>query len=190
MTNQELTSLYETSCKKIMPHLILEGVPVKDQAKNPNSDSLKEGISGLEKVLQYQPENWAALWMLGKAQQAIGDNENSYQSFLKSHKIVNSIGEVGIDILRELTLQCLLTDRFEESIYYNNMAIKFEPNDYTLWANLAVCELLSGRLEESMNWVKKTLEKLPNDEPATNIKNILEEIRLGKRKIPKKFVEL
>lgn len=187
MDNTEINALYLESCDVVMPFLRLEG---PHQQRDPNSEegreSLRKGMDGLATVLSHSPSNWAARWMLGKAQQALNQHEEAYQSFLAAHRSVLT----KHDVLRELGLECLQTKRFSQAVHFCHVAIEFDLDDTTLWPNMAVAQLFNGRLDEAEHWAKKALAKLPDDIPATTVLRIVGEVRAGTRGIPTDFNKL
>jgi len=177
----ELNALYQESCAIIMPYLRLEGAeqsdPVKGQAE------LQKGVDGLQIVLSFNPDNWPARWMLGKAKQAQGLHEESYAAFLTAHRNILT----NQNVMRELALECLQTKRFKQAVHYCHVAMEFDPDDYSLWPNMAVAQLFNGSVDEAETWANKSLTKIPNDEPAINVLKIIGEIREGKRGVPTDF---
>lgn len=164
-----------------MPYIRLEDSEQGDLAVG--KSALDEGIKGLEIVLQENPDNWSARWMLGKAKQALGLHEESYVAFLTAHRNVLT----NQNVMRELALECLQTKRFKNAVYYCHVAMEFDPEDYSLWPNMAVAQLFNGNVDDAEIWAKKSLDKIPGDEPALNVLKIIDEIKKGIRGIPDDF---
>ena len=185
--NNELKQLYQESCDLIRPYLFLEGELGESSQKDLNSTEalaeLNKGIEGLKKVIKEAEYNWAAQWFLGKALQVLNDHENAHKAFLDAYH--NNLEHEAI--IRELALECLLTDRFKDAAYYCNVASEFSPEDYTLWSNISVAQLFNNNLEKAEEWAKKTLVKIPDDKPATEVLKYVNGIRDGTMTLPKKF---
>jgi tetratricopeptide (TPR) repeat protein len=179
----ELNALYTTSCDAIMPYLRLEGAEQCDVDSEQGKESLRKGIEGLQTVLRFSPASWNAGWMLGKAQQALQQHEQAYQSFLTAHRNILT----NQNVMRELALECLQTKRFTQAVHYCHVAMEFDPEDYSLWPNMAVAQLFNGKLDEAEQWANKALAKIPGDEPATTVLAIVADVRAGKRSIPTDF---
>lgn len=196
MNADELEILFKISCNLILPYLQLEDGEKGDPELS--ELYLKKGVEGLILVLKEYPSNWKVRWMLGKAKQAQGLHEEAYSQFLIAHAnfkktIFDGPTEIPvptIDVMRELSLECLRTNRIKDAIYYCQMAIEFDPDDNTLWSNMAISHLLNSNLTECEKWAKKSLKALPNDVPTLNILKILEEIKSGKRDMPTDFSAL
>ena len=188
MNKEEIRSVYKKSSDLIIPHIKLENSQneIVQTSKEEKVRILKEGIAGMETVIKHSPSNWPARWLIGKAKQSLELHEEAYQSFLAAHRIILT----DQDVMRELALECLHTKRFKEAIYYCNSAIEFNAEDFTLWANMAISQLFNENIELAEKWAKKTLEKIPKDEPSINIMKIINEIKEGKRTIPTDFQTL
>lgn len=182
MTSQEINDLYLKSYDLVFPYLNLEGHEKLDHNNEQGKESLKQGIEGFNLLLEHSPKNWAALWILGKIYQVMGDHEKSYKALLRSHH--NILSEQNV--MRELALECLYTKRFSDAVYYLNTAIKFDSEDTTLWSNMAICQLFNNNLKEARNWANKTLDKI-EDSVATKVLFFLQEIESNKRSIPTDF---
>lgn len=183
MNADELNALYQQSCDMVMPYLRLEGSVQKDPNSEEGKEALRKGMEGLETILRHNPANWPGRWMLGKAQQALNQHENAYQSFLAAHRSVLT----KHDVLRELGLECLQTKRFSQAVHYCHVAIEFDPEDATLWPNMAVAKLFNGNVDEAEQWAKKALAKIPDDVPASTVLRVITEIKAGTRGIPTDF---
>jgi tetratricopeptide (TPR) repeat protein len=183
--DDETKAVYQSSCDKLMPYLHLEGKDQIDPRSEEGKTAMIEGIRGLEVVLTSYPKNWPALWMLGKAQQALELHEEAYNSFLASHRLVLT----NQDIMRELALECLHTKRFSQAVHYCHVAVEFAPEDYTLWPNMAVADMFNGNIDRAEKWANKALEKIPGDMPSLNVLKIIAEFREGRRSLPTDFAE-
>jgi len=141
--------------------------------------------------LEHCPNNWAARWILGKTLQALGKQEEAYQSFLRAHTTIvsckSSKESINPSVLRELALECLHTKRFDLAVYYCQAALEFAPDDYTLLPNLATAKLFQGKIDDAERYAKKTLEKLPDDLPAKNVLRVIAQVRNGTIPIPTTF---
>lgn len=186
MNATELNDLYKTSCDLIMEYLHLEGAAQSNVNSDQGREALKKGIEGLQTVLKHSPGSWNAGWMLGKAQQALQQHEQAYQSFLTAHRNILT----NQNVMRELALECLQTKRFSQAVHYCHVAMEFDPDDYSLWPNMAVAQLFNGNILEAEQWANKALDKLPGDEPATTVLSIVGDIKAGKRTIPTDFTLL
>lgn len=186
MTNNEIKTLYQESCDLIEPYIRLEGQKPGDINTPEGKEALRKGMEGLETVLLHIPDSWGSQWMLGKIHQIKGDHEAAYLSFLNSHRNILD----NPSVLRELALECLHTKRFAQAVHFCHVAMQFDPDDYTLYPNMAVAQLFNGNIGEAEQWANKALAKIPNDEPAKNVLKITAEIKAGIRQMPTDFFDL
>lgn len=182
----DINDIYRQSCDLILPYIHLEG-PLQSVADPAMAEeNLRKGIEGFNSIISENPNNWVAHWMIGKAYQALDENEKSYQEFLLAHQIKLS----EPNVLRELALQCLRTKRFGEAVYYCQGAQEFDPEDYTLWANMAVAKMFQLKFVEAEQWANKCLRKIPEDQPSLQVLKIIREVNAGTRTAPTDFDEL
>lgn len=182
MDINDINDVYRQSCDAVLPYIRLEGVDAKP-IDSIAEEVMQKGIEGFKSVTRFNPNNWAAYWMMGKTHQALNENEEAYQAFLLAHNI--HLGEQNV--LRELALQCLKTKRFDLAAFYSQGAQEFDPEDYTLWANMAVAKLFQQKLDDAETWANKALSRLPGDEPSLRVLQFVKEIRDGLREFPQDF---
>lgn len=177
-----IDDIYLQSYEAVLPYIRFEGMESRSidlLAK----EIMQKGIDGFKLVVQSNCNNWAAYFMMGKTYQALDENEEAYQAFLVAHNI--NLEEQNI--MRELAFQCLKTKRFDLAAYYSQAAYEFDPEDCTLWANIAVAKLFQRKLEDTEKWAKKTLSHLPDDKPSLRILQFVKEIKDGSREFPNNF---
>lgn len=177
--------LFQKASETLYPYMQLEGCE-HQEITDADRDRITEAINTLEEVLTINPQNWAALWIIGKTYQALGDHQSAYACFWQAHQIDLQ----QPDVLRELALQCLVLKIFEDACYYAQSAIQFNHSDPTLWANYAVALMMKGDTTKAAHWADKTLRHDANDLVAKNTMRVLQEIQEGKRGIPQDFSEL
>ena len=165
----------------------------RDPLDAASETKVREAVSLLKDVVRYNPHNWSAYWMLGKAYQLLDEHENQFEAFRSSQLIVRSlhpVPEAYADVLRELVLACLATNRLDYAIYYADTAIKFRPADATLWSNYAITLLLGGKLDNAETWARNAAVALPGDTVAVNVLALVDRIRAGQIEQPKTLQEL
>jgi tetratricopeptide (TPR) repeat protein len=134
---------YKRAIALIHPHMRLHGriAPVDGRA----AKDLREGVGYLDVVVGLKPDNWAASWVRGKAQQALNEHEAAYDSFRRAYEIDESNPDVG----RELAAECLETGRASEAVRIAQALTARAPKDAGLLANLALAHLINGQLDEA-----------------------------------------
>jgi Flp pilus assembly protein TadD len=162
----------------------LESCPV-------DNDSIREGMESLFEVIKMNPSNWSAHWALGKGYLQLGEHKLAHGCFKQAYNIAkNKPPEHFSDVLRELALSCLLLDRFEEAIYYTDVARKFAPDDYTLDVNHALACFMNKQFDKADHFVQKALLANPSDKSVQNFIKMLSDIRSGERPFIGSFLKM
>ena len=157
-------------------------------AKKPGSAAkdLREGIRLLDEALRLYPGNWSALWIQGKAFQALDDHPAAYARFKRSHTLAPDNPDVG----RELMLECLEVGRMSEAVDVARAAADKKPRDAGLRANLALALLLAGRVTEANDTAGVALQMDPSDAITKSLVRIIDDVRRGKRPPPRRVSDL
>lgn len=175
---------FEKANELIFPYIKLAD---RDENSQLSKDKqLKEGIRYLDAVTEINPKNFAAFWLKGKAYQALNDSENAYLQFKESFKI----NKENPDVARELMIECLNLNKFNEGVEVALHASSLDKENAGLLGNLALAYLLNGNLDEANATIKKALQIDPNDSINLNLRVIIEEVKTGKRKKPMKISDL
>lgn len=178
--------IYEEGCKFISPYMQLHGVDAKPADADKAREELSRGVFLLQKVVEFNSDNWAAYWVMGKGFQALKQSENACDAFGKSFAIQKD----NPDIAREYMLECMNLGRASEAIDAAKHGVSLNPNDAGLIANLAIAYLVGGRIDDSITTIEKSLKLAPDDKISQNVKTIILEVRDGKRPQPKSARDL
>jgi tetratricopeptide (TPR) repeat protein len=176
--------LYKRGVELIRPHIILNDLPVKVDAVS--EKELREGIGYLDRALKLYPENWAALWLRGKALQAVGAHTSAHESFQAAYGLQAANPDVG----RELVLECMEIGKFDEAVRVANIISRDNPTNAGLRANLALALVLAGRVAEAQKAVGEALELDPGDEVTQALQHRIDDVARGKRAKPKQMKDL
>jgi Flp pilus assembly protein TadD len=141
---------------------------------------LQYGVSLLSKVVQVDPGNWSAYWIMGKAYQAFGNSESACAAFGESF----AIQKENPDVAREYMFESLNLGRAAEGVRAAEHAVNLRPEDGGLLANLAMAYLIAGRNSDALDFVNKALQIAPNDRITQEVKRIIIQVRDGKRPQP------
>src|SRR5262249_4127067 len=71
-------TVYKRGVDLIDPYIIVQDRPPAQSDRR--AKELLAGIACLDRALELAPTNWAALWMRGKAHQALGDHAHAADS--------------------------------------------------------------------------------------------------------------
>ena len=182
--DDEHNFIYERGSQLISPHMQLLGRDPKVTKKV--KEQVSRGISDLDAVTTFNPENWAAFWIKGKGYQVLGNPEAANTEF----KAAFDIQKENPDVAREYASTCLDLGKAAEAIRATNHAIKLTPDDAGLYANLALAYLIDGKNTPAKEAVDRSLKMSPDDQISRAVLKIVDEVISGKRPQPKNMADL
>ncbi|MDB5310580.1 MAG: hypothetical protein JWO38_4782 [Gemmataceae bacterium] len=171
--------LYRQGCSLIEGLIILSN-QAPGQLDPRHRQRLEDAIPLFVEVVQINPGNWAAMWLLGKVYQRLGDFERGFPWFARAHRV----NPDQPDVAREAAIAAMDLGRSEEAIAFCERAIEAKPDDPGLRANLALALLFSGKPREARAVVQEALAQDPADTITAHIVRIIEEVLNGKRTCP------
>ncbi|RTK96320.1 MAG: tetratricopeptide repeat protein [Neisseriaceae bacterium] len=185
--------LFLKSCNLLFPYLSKkENIDLTMMEKD-----LLESMNGFKSIIEKFPKSGLTAdchWMIGKIFDLKNNNEESYNSFILAKNIYAKLfiakkisSRVFSDSMREISLQCLKTKRYDEAVYFANTALEFSPKDYTLLSNLSVTKLFQGRLDEAKKIAIKCQKKFPEDFPSKTVLFAVKQIKNKVCDVPKTF---
>jgi Tfp pilus assembly protein PilF len=142
---------------------------------------VRRGIQLMERVLQINPENWNALWVMGKAYQAAGESEHALAAFSRSHLIEPD----NPDIAREASISAMECSKHDVAIRFAERASSQNEADPGLRANLALAYLYSERPELAKMHIEHAYAKDPNDPITRAVRRVIDDVIAGKRSCPR-----
>lgn len=178
--------LYNEACNLIDPYMRLHGVSRRDATTARAKRDLAKGIGNLNAVVQINPNNWAAYWIMGKGYQAQGLSSEACDAFASAY----SMQKENADVAREYMFECLNVGRTKEAVQLSRAALALRPQDPGLKANLALCLLVDAQLDEGKRMAEEALQTDPSDDITRTVKRIIEEVQSGKRPQPTKYSDL
>jgi tetratricopeptide (TPR) repeat protein len=183
--SDEQNRVYRKGCDLIKPYMRIHGVEAKriDAAAKAK---IARGIALLGVVTKYSPSNWSAHWICGKGYQALGDSPAACDAFKRAFEIQTE----NPDVAREYMFECLNLGRGIEGLRAATLAVKLNPSDAGLHANLALAYLVSGDPPSALKAVDEALRLNPSDAISKNVGRVTQQIIDGKRSIPKKLSDL
>lgn len=170
-----------TGSEIIKPYMQLSGASAKPAKSEAAKADILRGIGLLYAVVEYNKDNWAAWWTIGKGYQALQDADKACDAFAKSY----AIHRENADVAREYMVECLNLGRKEEAISAAEYAVGLSPNNAGLIANLALAYMIAGRLADAQSVINKSLGIAPNDKISLKLKRVIQEIVDGKRSQPR-----
>jgi tetratricopeptide (TPR) repeat protein len=167
-------------------YMFLDGVQSKNPTTRAAKRDLKKSIELFSKALKIYPESWQSYWLMGKAYQALGESNKTYDSFKKAYSIMPD----DPDVASEYLMTASEVQKNKEAISVGEEAIKKFPNHVGLSANYSVALLLDGQVDEAYAMAQKALELKPDDPITRGFLKVIEAVKSGKYPPPKSYWEL
>jgi tetratricopeptide (TPR) repeat protein len=130
---------------------------------------LKHALSLFERVLHLNPENWSAMWFMGKVHQRCQDQATALSWFERAYQVSPS----QADVAREASTCAMELGRHDAAISFAHRAVEIAPADAGLHANLALAYLLAGRIPDAQNEIACALAKDATDTISQTIDSMI-----------------
>jgi Flp pilus assembly protein TadD len=155
--------------------LIKNEIPLHERPNMPKPGwllrrKLKRAVSLFERVLQLKPDNWSAMWLVGKVHERLGDNDTALSWFERSYQVNPS----QPDVAREASTCAMRVGRHDAAIVFAHRATQIEPANAGLHANLALAYLLAGRVAEAQTSIDRSIAVDQTDKISQTIKTIVQ----------------
>jgi tetratricopeptide (TPR) repeat protein len=164
----------------------LHGQPRNPTITGRARKDVSHGIELLQAVININPTNWAAYWVIGKGYQTLGKSEEACDAFGHSF----AIQKQNADVAREYMFECLDLGRAQEGVDAAEHAAGLEPNDAGLAANLALAYLIAGRNAEALKKAEEALARDPADTVTQAVVRVIREVATGKRPQPRRLKDV
>ena len=171
--------------------IVKDEIPLHDRSPLPQPGwwmrrRLKHALSLFERVLGLAPENWSAMWLVGKVHQRLGDGGAALAWFERAYQVNPS----QPDVAREAALCAMDIGRGDAAVVYAHRATQIEPESPGLHANLALAYLLAGSIEEAQRSIERSLAADASDTISQTIRAIIQHFAANGRTPPKTTTEL
>jgi tetratricopeptide (TPR) repeat protein len=127
--------------------------------------ALENAIHLLIQSLEINPDNYSAMFMLGKIYQRMENYNNAISWFEKAYSIKPTLVDIG----REASLSALSSGDNDKAIYFAEATLKTEPNNASLLSNYALILFVSGKIDEAKLKIQKALDLDPTDPITLNV---------------------
>lgn len=178
--DSEHNRLYVQGTGLIRPYMEIHGQQTKP-LDNAGRESLRQGIELLKRALSINSNNWAAMWIIGKAHQRLEDFASALQFFDRADKAHPGHPDVN----REASLAAMELGRPEDAIPYCRSAIAAKPDEPGLRANLALALLFSGQVAEADAIAREALRRDRSDQITRRIMKLCADVASGRRACPR-----
>ncbi|HZL79550.1 MAG TPA: hypothetical protein VFC17_11920 [Candidatus Limnocylindrales bacterium] len=134
------------------------------------SRKLNHALSLFDRVLELNPENWPAIWNVGKVHQRFGDNATALSWFERAYQINPS----QPDVAREAALCAMEIGRHDAAIVFAHRSVQIEPTNGGRHANLALAYLLANHISDAQISIDNSLAADPADKISQSIKAVIQ----------------
>jgi tetratricopeptide (TPR) repeat protein len=176
---------YQQACQLIDGLILLDDrppAPLDTRAR----ERLSRALALLAEVVQINPQNWAAMWQMGKIHQRLGDRERCLQWFARAH-LVNPQQH---DVAREASIAAMELGRAAEAVRYCERAVQIQPDNPGLLANLGLALLLAGKPADAQARLHLAHSRNPTDPITADLLHIVQEVLAGSRPCPRSVADL
>jgi tetratricopeptide (TPR) repeat protein len=150
------------------------------------ADAVAGAVSDLEGLLSLDVSKWNVHWFCGKGLMSLGKHSEAFDAFSRAYQLEQGVEAVS----RELAGVCLELGKFDEAVVIAERAATIAPDNAETIGNLALAQLLAGKLLEATASSAKALELDPKDRINLRVRRILDEIVAGTRPQPKTLRDL
>ena len=171
---------YEEACAIVKSEILIHEAPQKPKPGWFLSRKLNRALSLFARVLELNPENWPAMWNIGKVHQRFGDNATALSWFERAYQINPS----QPDIAREASVCAMEIGRHDAAIVFAHRSVQIQPNNAGRHANLALAYLLANRISDAQASIDHALAGDPSDKISESIKAILKHFASNGRTPP------
>lgn len=183
MTEQqriEHNRTFEEACAIVQDEIPLHERPTMPEPGWWMRRKLKRAISLFERVLTLNPENWSAMWLVGKVHQRLGDFAAALSWFERSYQVNPS----QPDVAREASMCAMDIGRHDAAIVFAHRAVQIGPTSAGLHANLALAYLLAGRISDARASIEHSLSIDPADAISQTVAAITQHFTANGRTPP------
>jgi tetratricopeptide (TPR) repeat protein len=175
---------FERGAALAEPYFMLSDRP---PAERPEKElDLRTAIACFEQVVQVAPASWAALWLKGKAYQALGEHVASVAAFRAAYQYEQDNPNVG----RELAFALMETGAHAEAVTIAGEVAERHAEDAGLVSNLALALLLDAQIERAREVVERAHQLDPADPITAALRQAIDDVASGRRPQPVSLREL
>ncbi|WP_375493597.1 tetratricopeptide repeat protein [uncultured Nostoc sp.] len=145
--------LYKQGCKFIQEEFLLGENKSTEKDNLQSQEKLFNALNLFEQVLKINPNNWSAMWCIGKIYQRVEILDIAFNWFEKAYLFKPD----NADISREACICAIGLANSKAAIFYGETALKINPNDVGLLSNLSLAYLKAGRINDAKDKAQKAL---------------------------------
>ena len=177
---EEHDRLYQEALDLVEPHLPLHQAELPELT-DAVRDDLRRGVELFRRVIAINPDNWAAMWAAGMTLRRLGDLDSALEMFAGACRLSGD----NPDVPREAGITAMEGGRYADAVAFSEQAIRLDPSDAGLVANLALAHLLTQNPVEARRAAAYAVGADPADEISRNILAMIDDVLAGNRPCPR-----
>jgi Flp pilus assembly protein TadD len=166
---EEHNRAFEQAAQLAKQEIIVDGCQPSSSLQRSARFNMERSLELFTRVLELNPRNWSAMWLVGKVHQRFGDYATAFTWFVQAYKINPS----QPDVAREASICAMFLGCSEDAISYAQGALRSRPSN-GLQANLALALLLAGRLGEAKMAIDKATAGDSTDTVAQTVRGMVD----------------
>jgi len=181
----KFNTLYGEACELQKNLVILDGVP-RMKPGFLGKSKLKKSIQLFEEALSIHPGSWQSMYFIGKAYQALGENENALSWFVKAGKIEPE----DPSLAKEAGLCAAQLGRHAVAIKLMKEAASAHPEDAGLQCNIGLSYLMSERVDEARAAFSRAVQADPGNQMNTKLLKLTDSVAENRIQCPRSEEEI
>ena len=168
---QNHDQIFKAAWDLIQPYIEWQ---LTDAPLNPTvQKQLRKALEMLNRIQQFDPGNWAALWAMGIAHKCLKELGSAYTAFQRAYALEKENPDVG----RELAGVCIALGRGEEAVRVSREVMDKNPKDAGLISNHAFALMIAGHVQEAEAIIENALGLQPEDQITENLAKFIKAVR-------------
>jgi tetratricopeptide (TPR) repeat protein len=177
---------YERACNLVRDDLQVDGRNLSATPGFFARSRLRKALGLFDEVLRLNPENWAAIFFMGKIHHRLGDRALALDLMQKAHRGNPSLSGFA----REAGLVASQLGRHQEGIQLTEAAIRLRPQDGSLYSNLGLMYLFDGVASDAVRSFQRAIELEPGHAMTPRLLAVAKAVQDGAVPCPRTEPEL
>jgi tetratricopeptide (TPR) repeat protein len=141
---------------------------------------LRRAATCFQKALELAPDNWSAMWAIGKIHQRLTELPQALAWFERAF----AANPNQPDVAREAGIVATQLGAGADAVRFSRAAVAANPDDPGLVANLALALLIHGQVSEAQRAAIDACARAPHDSVSRTVDRIVKEVASGARPVP------
>lgn len=159
---------------------------ILDGGRPASREEVMQALDDVLEHLQHHPGSVKALLLAGRAQAALQESSAACILLRRAYEIKPD----RADVAREYSMALLRNDQVLEALEPARLASESAPEDGATLTNFALATLLNGDPHTALSLAEQALRLNPRDPINRNLLLLLEDVRMGRRPVPRSLSEL